>query len=176
MNETVRVLTVDDARRLAELVSANREFLAPWEPRRSPQYFTEGYQRREIIEALAQYRDGLQVPLAMIDNGQVVGRINLNNIVRGAFQSGDLGYWVAQSHNGRGIATAAVGAMISLAFDGLGLHRLQAGTLVHNIGSQTVLQRNGFQRLGLAPKYLRIDGRWQDHILFQRLNDPPILP
>jgi ribosomal-protein-alanine N-acetyltransferase len=54
---------------------------------------------------------------------------------------------------------------------GLRLHRAEAGTLVHNIGSQRVLERNGFARYGLAPKYLRIAGRWQDHVLFQRINE-----
>ncbi|MGH3421007.1 MAG: GNAT family N-acetyltransferase, partial [Streptosporangiaceae bacterium] len=56
------------------------------------------------------------------------------------------------------------------AFDDLDLHRVEAGTLTHNIGSQKVLQRNGFERFGLAPSYLRIAGEWQDHILFQVLN------
>ena len=56
-----------------------------------------------------------------------------------------------------------------LAFHELGLHRLQADTLVHNAASQRVLARNGFTRIGLAPRYLRIAGRWQDHVLHQRL-------
>jgi ribosomal-protein-alanine N-acetyltransferase len=49
------------------------------------------------------------------------------------------------------------------------LHRIQAGTLLHNIGSQRVLERNGFVRYGLAPAYLNIAGKWQDHILYQVL-------
>ncbi len=60
--------------------------------------------------------------------------------------------------------------MIDIAFGELGLHRLQAGTLVHNTGSQKVLERNGFERIGLARAYLKIAGRWQDHILFQRIS------
>ena len=64
--------------------------------------------------------------------------------------------------------------MLRTAFDELGLHRVEAGTLVHNVGSQRVLERNGFVRFGLAPQYLRIAGRWQDHVLFQVLN--PAMP
>ena len=71
------------------------------------------------------------------------------------------------------MATAAVAAIVRRAFDELGLHRIQAGTLVHNLGSQQVLLRNAFTRIGLAPAYLRIAGRWQDHLLFQRINDNP---
>ncbi|MNH44766.1 ribosomal-protein-S5-alanine N-acetyltransferase [compost metagenome] len=56
----------------------------------------------------------------------------------------------------------------------LRLHRMQAATLLHNIGSQRVLLGNGFERIGLAPKYLRIAGEWQDHVLFQRLLEEPL--
>lgn len=101
---------------------------------------------------------------------RVVGRINLSNIVRGAFQSASVGYWVGGRYNGRGLATAAVKEMKSIAFGELDLHRLEAGTLPRNIASQRVLERNGFERFGLAPRYLRIAGEWQDHILFQVLN------
>ena len=51
----------------------------------------------------------------------------------------------------------------------LGLHRLEAGTLAHNTGSQRVLLKCGFTEIGLAPGYLKIAGEWQDHLLFQRL-------
>ena len=67
------------------------------------------------------------------------------------------------------LATQAVAAMLDIAWS-LGLHRVEAGTLVENHASQRVLTANGFTRYGLAPAYLRIDDRWQDHILFQVLN------
>jgi ribosomal-protein-alanine N-acetyltransferase len=87
-------------------------------------------------------------------------------------QSGTLGYWVTQPRSGRGIATAAVAAALRLAFGDLGLHRVQADTLVPDVASQRVLERNGFRRIGLAPQYLRIAGRWQDCYLHQRLSGP----
>ena len=76
---------------------------------------------------------------------------------------------MSEDHTGRGVATAAVAAAAELAYGTCGLHRLQAATLVHNLGSQRVLQRNGFTLIGLAPRYLQIAGRWQDHLLFQRV-------
>jgi ribosomal-protein-alanine N-acetyltransferase len=99
-----------------------------------------------------------------------VGRISINSITRGAFQSAAIGYWVSQSHNGRGLATAAVADAIDVGFKQLGLHRLQAETLLHNAPSQAVLIRNGFQPFAIAPAYLKIAGRWQDHILFHLFN------
>lgn len=111
------------------------------------------------------------MPHVIVDgSGDVVGRITLNDIVHGAFQSGHLGYWVGADHNGRGLATTAVRDMMAVAFDDLHLHRIQAGTLLHDVASQRVLERNGFVRFGIAPKYLKIAGRWQDHALYQVLN------
>ena len=63
--------------------------------------------------------------------------------------------------------------MVQLAFGELRLHRVKAGTLLHNVGSQRVLERNGFVRFGVAPSYLKIAGRWQDHALYQLLNPGP---
>jgi [ribosomal protein S5]-alanine N-acetyltransferase len=73
-----------------------------------------------------------------------------------------------RQNSGRGLATAAVRGIIRVAFDELRLHRIQAGTLLHNVRSQRVLERNGFHRFGVSPAYLNIAGRWQDHALYQR--------
>jgi [ribosomal protein S5]-alanine N-acetyltransferase len=59
---------------------------------------------------------------------------------------------------------------MAVAFLELGLHRIEAGTLLANIASQRVLERNGFVRFGVAPEYLNIAGRWQDHAIYQVLN------
>jgi [ribosomal protein S5]-alanine N-acetyltransferase len=163
-----RLITPEDAPALAEVLRANREFLAPWDPVRNEDYFTVDGQRAVIRADLQQYDQGSKLPHVIVaDSGHVIGRITLNGIVRGPFQSCAMGYWVSASHNGRGFATRAVREMVRMAFEELGLHRVQAETLPHNVGSQRVLERNGFVRFGMAPEYLHIAGRWQDHILFQ---------
>nr|WP_272947823.1 GNAT family protein [Rothia halotolerans] len=102
-------------------------------------------------------------------DGRLIGRATLTGIVQGAFRSADLGYWVSEASNGCGHGTQAVASLVRMAFEELGLHRVQAGTLVRNERSQRVLLKNGFTRIGVAPEYLRIAGRWQDHVLFQRI-------
>jgi [ribosomal protein S5]-alanine N-acetyltransferase len=172
VNRRTRLVTLDDVSALAELLRLNREFLAPWEPVRADAYFTEDGQRAAVTELLERHAQGTCLPHVIVDDtGAVVGRMTLNDIVRGAFQSGHLGYWVGAAHNGRGLATAAVGDLVRVAFEELRLHRIQAGTLLHNIGSQRVLERNGFVRFGMAPQYLNIAGRWQDHVLYQVVNE-----
>ena len=96
-----------------------------------------------------------------------MSRTSGNSVVRWSFQSASVGYWVAQECNGRGIATRAVAAAKRIAAGELGLHRLEASTLLDNAASQRVLAKNGFVQFGVAPDYLRIAGRWQPHALFQ---------
>ncbi|GAB3265526.1 GNAT family N-acetyltransferase [Kineosporia babensis] len=166
----IRIVREEDAEPLAAVLRANREFLRPWEPKHDEAYFTADGQRRIIDDALLLYSGGVHLPCAIIRHGELVGRININNIVRGNLQTGDVGYWVAQSAGGQGVATIAVEAVVTLAFTALNLHRVGANTLIHNARSQRVLAKNGFERIGLAPKFLRIEGIWQDHVMFQRVN------
>lgn len=167
-----RLVRVDDAPVLAELAHLNREFLAPWEPAREQDYFTVERQRALVAEALARYQRGSAVPRVIVDgSGRIVGRITLNDIVRGTFQSAHLGYWVGAADNGRGLATAAVRETVGLAFGDLGLHRVEAATLLHNNRSRRVLEHTGFSRVGIAPAYLNIAGKWQDHVLYQRVSE-----
>ncbi len=166
-----RLITLGDVPVLAELAAVNREFLAPWDPARGDDYYTVAGQLALVGDALRRHAQGLMLPHVILDeSGRVAGRITLNEIVRGPFQSCLLGYWLNAADNGRGLATAAVLDIIKVAFDELGLHRIQAGTLPHNVRSQRVLERAGFTRFGLAPAYLKIAGRWQDHVLFQLVN------
>lgn len=144
----------------------NREFMRPFEPSRSEDFYTfEGMSER-IGQAAAGKNGEWFGWLALDDAGEVVGQITISNVVRGAFQSANLGYSVDQAHNAKGIATAMVAHVIRAAFTEIHLHRLEAGTLVDNIGSQRVLEKNGFRQIGLSPNHLHIAGSWQDHILY----------
>lgn len=175
MSTRLRLAGLEDAAALAQLLSGNWQFLAPYEPEREPAYFTAQGQEALLADALAEHAAGRLVPYVIEHDGELVGRITVSGIARGPFQSGDVGYFVAEAVNGRGVATNAVAALLGTAFlaapAGLGLHRLQAGTLLSNSASQAVLQRNGFERIGVARRYLRIAGRWQDHVLYQRVAD-----
>ena len=153
---------------LARLTRANREFLAPSSPLRPEEYFTDEGQERAALESLQAADNGTALPMVIVDAaGNLVGTLNFNSIIRGAFQSASIGYWVSQDRNDEGFASAAVAAAKQIASDQLGLHRLQAETLVDNEASQRVLIKNGFIQYGQAPEYLKIAGRWQEHLLFQ---------
>ena len=172
MPATTRLISVNDVERLADLQLTGRPFFAPWDPVRTDPYFTVAGQQADVENALARHSRGEALPHVILDeDSQVVGRITFSGITYGAFQSCNMGYWVAQESNGRGFATDAVQAMTALAFNELGLHRVQAETLIPTARSQRVLERVGFVRYGTAPEYLKIAGRWQDHLMYQLLTD-----
>jgi len=167
----LRPLETGDASALAAAFLRNRVHLAPWDPVRDESFFTVGAQE-QLITALLEERDaGRNAPFVLSNaaDDEILGRVNLINIVRGAAHSADLGYWIDSSLAGRGLMSRAVAQVLDHAASVLELHRVQASTLLHNTASQRVLAINGFQQIGTAPKYLRIAGEWQDHHLFQRI-------
>ncbi|MET0819842.1 MAG: GNAT family protein [Aeromicrobium sp.] len=172
-----RLVTTDDAAALAELRTTERARLQPFEPRREAHFYSADGQRSRISEQLALHADGRCVPLVIVDESEgVVGEMTLASIIRGAFQSASVGYWVSERVEGRGVASAALGDLQAVAFGPLGLHRLQGETLIRNTASQKVLERAGFVRYGTAPEYLQIDGRWQEHALYQCIAPEQVRP
>ncbi len=166
----LRSATPDDAPALAATVRSNHAHLAPWEPVRTAEFFTDEAERARLVDRAPSVGAGRSITALVVGaDGAVAGSLNVNDVVAGAYRNGHLGYWLAADHTGRGLMTRAVDAVCAYARDALGLHQVQAATLLHNEASQGVLRRAGFARIGLARDYLFIAGRWQDHLLFQRI-------
>ena len=104
------------------------------------------------------------------DPGRVLGAINLRNIQRGALMGGVLGYGLAPEAVGRGYMTEAVNGIVGIAFEELGLHRVEVAIMPRNERSLAVVERCGFVREGLSPRFLKIAGRWEDHVRLARTN------
>lgn len=97
------------------------------------------------------------------EDGAIVGGININEIVRGVFQSGYLGYQIGAPFARRGYMTEALALALKVAFGPLRLHRVEANIQPRNRASIALARRAGFRREGLSPRYLKIGGRWRDH-------------
>jgi ribosomal-protein-alanine N-acetyltransferase len=169
----IRLMGRDDAPLLLQYKVAHHAFFKPWWPRQDLSQYTLGGQARHVQDLLRDIREDRRYPFLVFVEGapDLAGRINLNNVVRGAFESADLGYDLAPQWHGQGFMTEAVGLLIPLAFGPLGLHRVQAAVMPSNLASRRVLEKNRFQTIGLAPRYLAIDGVYRDHLLYQRLLD-----
>ncbi|RKW70455.1 GNAT family N-acetyltransferase [Galactobacter caseinivorans] len=170
MPTRIRLLDTSDAEALAAQLSQDRARLRPYEPTRPESWFTVDGQRQAARAKLEAWEAGTGAPFVILDDAEeVVGAMYLNDVVRGAFQNAHPGYWLAGHATGRGYASQALGEAAGFAFHVLGLHRLQAATLLDNVASQRVLAACGFTQVGVAPGYLQIDGAWRDHRLYQLL-------
>ena len=155
-----------------ELRAASREFLTPWEPLWSNDELSRASFRRRVRHYLRDLREDVGYALFIFSaaSGALVGGLTLCNVRRGVTQSCTLGYWVGAKYAKQGYMTAAVRAVIPFVFDQLELHRLEAACLPTNAASIKLLEKTGFKREGLARRYLRINGVWQDHLLYARLD------
>ena len=147
----IRPVVPGDAAALSALYRAQRDFLAPFEPVRAESFFTEVTQRVRLTEIAERRRMGAGYSWLILDEGIVAGMISLSNVIRGPFQSANIGYFVARQHNGRGLATSAVEQVVDEAFSTVGLHRVEAGTLLDNVGSQRVLTKAGLRAVRPGP-------------------------
>ncbi|XAM00935.1 GNAT family protein [Phycisphaeraceae bacterium D3-23] len=101
--------------------------------------------------------------LAVNDAGDLVACINLNEVVRGAFQSCYMGYYAFSPFAGTGLMKQAMTLALDKAFNELGLHRLEANIQPGNAASIALVQSLGFRHEGFSPRYLKINGQWRDH-------------
>jgi ribosomal-protein-alanine N-acetyltransferase len=142
----------------------NREFLEPWEMVRDESFFTAEFHAELLEKEKKLFEDGQLFKVWMLYEERIIGSIALNNIVRGAFQSCHLGYRMDGELLNRGLMTEGIEAVIAYAFEEMQLHRIEANIMPRNQASMKVVQKLGFYEEGLAIKYLKIHGVWEDHI------------
>jgi len=120
---------------------------------------------RQFAQYLARRRrpDCPGFLICRIGDGAIVGGINVNEIVRGVFQSAYLGYQIGEPFARHGYMTEALRLAVEFAFRELRLHRVEANIQPANDASRALVRRAGFRREGLSRRYLKIGGRWRDH-------------
>ncbi|WP_069269158.1 GNAT family N-acetyltransferase [Paraburkholderia nodosa] len=151
----------------ADLISANRanqHYHLPW--------VTSFTDQAGFDNWFARCLTGPNVGLvAQQSSGQIVGVVNINEIVAGAFQSAYVGYYGMSSFSRKGLMTDALGTAVDYAFNDLGLHRLEANIQPGNQKSIALVRRLGFEKEGFSRRYLRINGEWRDHERWALLAD-----
>jgi ribosomal-protein-alanine N-acetyltransferase len=150
------------------------DYHEPWDPLRTADFWELPAVAARLRAQTDDAKAGRALCLCLSakdDPERVIGMANLRNIVRGALLSAHLGYSLAPDAVGHGYMTEAVRRVVVIAFNELGLHRVEANVMPSNARSLAVVERCGFEREGFSPRLLRINGRWEDHIRFARIND-----
>ena len=151
--------------------NANYEFLQPFEPiwaknaLTKPQFYARVRNDKHDASTDAKYA----FFIFKKSDDSLIGGINMNNVQRGVFQCCALGYWLSEAENGQGYMSEAVNIILQHSFGKWKFNRVQAATLHDNHASIKVLEKNGFEREGEARRYLKINGKWQDHVLFAKI-------
>jgi len=165
-----RLVTQDDAGRLAEYYSRNTHHFRQWTPVREAGYFDEVSLAARLSAYQKQQRQGTAAHFIGIDDGHVVAHCSLTNVVYGPLRACFMGYGVSEPRQGAGVMTEVCRTAIAYAFDNLELNRIMANHMPRNERSRVLLRKLGFAEEGLAKKYLRINGVWEDHVLTSLVN------
>ena len=153
---SVRRLRRDDERGYLAAVARSVRLHRPWAyPPDTPDGFAE-----YVAGSAAR------IPLVVEPRGELAGVYTLSQIVYGSFRNAYLGYYAFVPHAGTGSMRAAMPSVLRFAFDELGLHRLQANVQPDNARSVALLRATGWREEGYARRYLKIGGRWRDHLMF----------
>lgn len=170
-NITIELVSKSNAKEILDFEKENRSFFESIVPSRGDQYYEINYFMNIINGIVEEQAQGLcYMYLIRNESGAMVGRVNLVSVVRGIFQKAELGFRVGKKHNGKGYGTRAVKLAIDEAFNQYDLHRIEAGTSPQNTGSQIVLIKNGFQFVGRAKEVIKVNNKWEDSLLFEKLN------
>ncbi len=155
----------------AELRALSRDRLVPWEPAWSRDELTRSAFRRRLRHYQRDLRDetGYAFFIFRREDQRLVGGLSLSNVRRGVTLAVTLGYWMGLPFHNRAYMSEAVDTVLPFVFGTLWLHRIEAACLPSNQSSIRVLEKCGFEREGLARRYLRINGVWQDHYLYAAL-------
>lgn len=169
----LRAPELRDYQEWADVREASRDFLMPWEPTWAQDETSRGSYRYKLRRYTEDARDDRAYAMFVFreDDDSLVGGATLSNIRRGVAQTASLGYWAGAMFAGNGYITSAVRAIVRFAFEDLDLHRVEAACQPDNLASRRVLEKAGFAHEGTARAYLKIAGRWRDHLLFGIVNE-----
>ena len=162
---TIRVVRPRDAKTLERLVLSNREWLRPWEATNphGPTSFDFKAQVRSLLRQLDN-QDG--IPFVILYQGELVGQLNVANILYGSVSSCVIGYWVIPQVAGKGITPTAVALAMDYMFEVIGLHRVEIDIRPENKASLRVVEKLGLRLEGLKRGYIHIANAWRDHYVF----------
>jgi ribosomal-protein-alanine N-acetyltransferase len=169
----LRMPRASDYHEWASVRRESAEFLQPWEPRWAPDELERGAWRSRVRRYRQEFAQGSAIAFLIFEKsqGRMLGGITVGNIRYGVSQSAQIGYWMGERHAGQGYMQDAMRAVLDFCFDRMRLHRIEAACIPGNMRSARVLEKAGFQREALLRSYLRIDGVWQDHVLYALIAD-----
>jgi ribosomal-protein-alanine N-acetyltransferase len=169
----VRMADYRDVPAIVDYYSVNKAFLKPYEPTRSPSFFSRTFWQMQVEQNRLQFRQDTALRLFIFeqaDSEVVIGAINFSQFFREPFHSCVVGYSLAEAKQNNGFMREALATAIDYQFKEQNFHRIMANYMPRNQRSGNLLRRLGFVVEGYARDYLQINGNWEDHILTSAIN------
>lgn len=158
-----------------DYLTRNQSFFTPWSPLMPDSFYTLEFQKKALKEKQKLVAEGKEIRFHIFKKGSqynhIVGDIVFSNIIRGVFCSCFLGYKIDKAEANKGYMHEALRSAIEYVFTIAKLHRIEANVMPHNAPSIKLLEKLGFAREGYSRKYLKINGKWEDHLRYARLNE-----
>ncbi|MDE2592142.1 MAG: GNAT family N-acetyltransferase [Actinomycetales bacterium] len=161
----VRLVRVRDAKALEALILGHRSWLRPWEATNPSG--ANSFDIKRMIRGLLRQADQMQgLPMVIEFKGELVGQLNVANILYGSVSSANIGYWISPEVAGKNITPISVALVTDYLFNIVGLHRVQIDIRPENAASLRVVEKLGFRFEGTKLAYIHINGDWRDHHSF----------
>lgn len=172
-NLYLKILKPNSAREVVDYHKRNHNFLNEWEPKRSKDFYTLSYQKRQLRTEYEMFKEKKLARFWIIKkyDNKLIGNVCYSNIVMGNFKSCFLGYKLDKDEINNGYMTEAISRTVQVMFEDFNLHRIEANVVPRNARSLRVMEKLGFEREGFSKRYLEINGKWEDHIHFAYYND-----
>ncbi len=168
INHTMRLELVNagHAQELYKLALKNYNQIAEWMP------WIQNMKSQEFIEqfikhATERYHQNMEHAFVLVLDNAIIGRVGVYKIDP-YNRIGEIGYWLDQSHEGKGYMTQSVERIIQYCFDELHLNRIEIRCGEHNIKSQSIPERLHFLKEGLLHQAEYLNGRFHNLWVYGR--------
>lgn len=168
---TLKLLELNKSQLLCDYYLRNKNHLKTWEPQREDSFYTLEFWQAQVQDSMDLFSNKQAVRLVTLNiaEDKVIATCNFSNIVWGCFQACHLGYSIDKDSEGQGIMFAVAQAGIEYMHKHFKLHRIMANYIPENKRSAKLLKRLGFEKEGYAKDYLKINGKWRDHVLTAKI-------
>lgn len=160
------------AGKVLDFYKNNSDFLNKWEPERCEEFYTLKYHYFDLKEQLKRFHSDNEYRFWIMkkDTAYLIGSVSLSCIIRGNFNSCFMSYKIDKKEANKGYITEAGERVLNFGFKTAKLHRVEINVGKENNASVRVAEKLGFLKEGLSPKYLKINGKWMDHLRYAKLN------
>jgi ribosomal-protein-alanine N-acetyltransferase len=169
----LKILKPVYGREVLEYYKRNHNFLSEWEPKRTRDFYTLSYHKRQLNYEYNTFKNNSLVRFWIVkkEDNKIIGNVCYSNIIMGNFKSCFMGYKLDKDEINKGYMTEAIEKTVQIMFDDFNLHRIEVNVVPRNQRSLKVMEKLKFEQEGFSKRYLEINGVWEDHIHFAVYND-----